>query len=241
MKTREFILKLETLLFAPNANCLGCGDAHGCDGDWLCDKCKAKLSPLYAQAEKSVNLCAECGQVFKGGKCFSCGKNEPDTYTAVAAYSYEQPLVSLIHRFKYDSAFKTAEWMGGEMTKALDAAGICDFDIIVPVPLHKKRMLERGYNQSMVLAAEIGRRTGCEAKEVLVRNKNNAHQALLSAAERRKMQHIISAKQGLSGKKVLLVDDVRATGTTVAICTAALKDAGVDKVYIATFAASLKY
>ncbi len=113
-------------------------------------------------------------------------------------------------------------------------------DVLVPVPLHKARLRERGYNQSELLSKELGRLTGFEVSVgSLIRRRNTPSQArTASVIERQK--NIAGAFEALgnslAGKKVVLIDDVATSGATLDECAGVLKDAGAVSVWGFTFA-----
>jgi len=114
------------------------------------------------------------------------------------------------------------------------------FDLLVPVPLHHVRRRDRGYNQSAVLAHELGRRMGCPVSfGLLKRIRPTATQTNLTAKERLSnvggaFQH--KREKRLAGRRVLLVDDIMTTGATVNICAKTLKKGGAASVHVITAA-----
>lgn len=114
-----------------------------------------------------------------------------------------------------------------------------EFDILVPVPLHPKRLRRRGYNQSALLAENLGQLIGAlVAKDVLLQRRNIPSQTQLSGKERRR--NVIGAfecrDRKLRGKRVLLIDDVCTTGATLDACAVTLKEAGAAAVWGLTLA-----
>jgi len=112
-------------------------------------------------------------------------------------------------------------------------------DVLMPVPLHPKRLRERGYNQAALLADEIGRLRDMPVVETaLVRQRDTVTQArAASAAERRGNVHdAFTSRHDLHNERILLVDDVCTTGATLDACAAALKAAGAGSVYGLTVA-----
>lgn len=233
---------LKELLIAPRANCMGCGNVKGCERDWLCADCYARLAPLYMRNAARAEICAECGETYTGGVCGVCGRRKPETFVAAAPYEYDDVIRAMVREFKFHGVWRMSPWMADEMRRALDNAGIRDFTLITPVPLHFTRRFERGYNQSEKLALELSALTGVRCENVLRRMRATRRQALLSAAERREnLKDVFMALRPLDGETVLLVDDVRTTGTTCVRCAHALKEAGAQNVRIVTFACAVGY
>ena len=111
-------------LFAPRANCQGCGSELGSDRDWLCASCYAKLKPLYLTALVREELCEACGGVIRGmGRCEACGARGSSPFSAAAAYAYEPPVRQLIRGFKFRGVYRMEDWMADEMLRACRAAG----------------------------------------------------------------------------------------------------------------------
>lgn len=223
--------------FAPRATCMGCGSELGCDRDWLCAKCYAALQPLYACAQSESRLCPECGEERAGAACPRCGRKGGEALVAYAAYPYAPPVDAMIRRFKYGSVYRMDDWFAGEMEKAIRASAPFHPTVIVPVPLHVLRKARRGFNQSEKLAAALSRRLGVPTRNALKRVRNTASQARFKEAERRKnVLGAFRAEGRLDGERILLVDDVRSTGSTVLACAKALTEAGADAVAVVTVA-----
>ena len=148
---------------------------------------------------------------------------------------------TLVHSLKYRDRTDLAPMMAGWMVRAADGlAGACD--VIVPVPLHRHRLLVRKFNQAAELARAIARQTG---KPLLLgalrRTRRTKRQVGLGIRARQEnVQGAFSVgeagKAALLGKRVLLIDDVYTTGATVAAATRALKRNGAAEVGVLTFA-----
>lgn len=113
------------------------------------------------------------------------------------------------------------------------------FDAIVPVPIHWRKLLVRGFNQSRLLASELARRTGIPVESPLQRAKHSAPQVGMSRAQRRR--NVIGAfsvrkAASVEGRRYLLIDDVFTTGSTVNAAARALKKAGAARVSVLTLA-----
>jgi ComF family protein len=113
-------------------------------------------------------------------------------------------------------------------------------EVLVPVPLHRKRLRERGYNQSCLLSEELGKLSGLPVvSDCLVRQKNSPPQAKTSTVEERRdnVVGVFDCRDGrLRGKQVLLIDDVATSGATLDACAAVLKASGAVSVWALTFA-----
>lgn len=129
----------------------------------------------------------------------------------------------MIHRFKYNQEWTFArrygEWLGSSL---VDSGLYADVDVVVPVPLHLRRMLKRGYNQSDMLAFGVGKALGVKVERFnVVRIVDNPSQTQLSSADRwNNVDGIFSVRhpEKLAGKHILLIDDVFTTGATLAEC-----------------------
>lgn len=114
------------------------------------------------------------------------------------------------------------------------------YDIIVPVPISKKRLKRRGYNQSYLIAKEIAKILNCRLeKNSLLKEKDNIAQSTLNQKDREenvKCVYKVINKENIENKKILLIDDIFTTGSTVNECSKVLKSAGAKKVDIFTIA-----
>lgn len=163
------------------------------------------------------------------------GLNGFDSACSFGAYDSE--LKTLIHLFKYGKVQTLAKPLGKLLSSALPRGQRSD--VIVPMPLHWRRRWSRGFNQSDLLARELGRRTGLPVRGVLRRVRNTSAQAGLTNAKRR--VNVLGAfrvnpRCSVAGLRVLLIDDVMTTGATAGACAAALKKAGASHVTLLTLA-----
>jgi ComF family protein len=165
--------------------------------------------------------------------CLSC-ERMPLKIDGIRAVGYlEGPLRTAIHRFKYSNLRGLAETLGRLAVESLLRYDL-SVDTIVPVPLHRRRLAERGYNQAGLLAAEIGNAAGLTlVDDVLVRVKSTIPQVGLTA--RRRRENVRGAfgctSTALRGHSILLVDDVCTTGATLEACSIALQDAAAGPVW----------
>jgi ComF family protein len=152
-------------------------------------------------------------------------RTRPPAYDRVwAAYQFEDPLRSAIHRFKYGGESALGEPLGALLAERLVAAPLA-VDLILAVPLHVTRFRERGYNQSQLLARVVARRLGRPLTEGLVRIRPTMPQVGQNPDSRRANVAGAFAWQGeaVAGRHLVLVDDVCTTGATFDACAQALR------------------
>ncbi len=156
------------------------------------------------------------------------------------AWSYglfEGPLARLIHLFKYQKISTLDRPLAGLLLRGLPPN--LRFDVAVPVPLFWWKRMQRGFNQSELLARELSRRSGIPFGDFLRRTRHTPSQTGLSATARRQnVAGAFAVKPGtvLKGQRVLLIDDVLTTGATLAAASRALKQAGAARVTVLTLA-----
>jgi ComF family protein len=173
----------------------------------------------------------------ESGRCALCrlGLNGFDEVYSFGAY--EGVLRKLIHIFKFEGVRTLQRPLGALLAQALPRES--GFDAIVPMPLHWRRRWQRGFNQSELLAREIGRRWNVPVRGLVRRKRATVPQAGLTSAQRRKnVQGAFKAGRGapLKGMRILLIDDVLTTGATASACARALKRAGAGRVTFLTLA-----
>ena len=188
--------------------------------------------------------CAACDQSLPHDSifCAACAATVvllPRAYTdaAIAAAVYGGAVAAAIVRFKYSGRTDLARPLAHLMLPLTAKLAV---DVVVPVPLHGDRLRERGYNQAALLARPVAERLRRPfAPLALGRLRETAAQASLSACERRSnVADAFSVRQprAVAGKRVLLVDDVRTTGATLAACATPLVAAGAKHVHFLTVA-----
>lgn len=196
-------------------------------------------------------FCSICGVPFISREtethpCGSCLTHRKYFTIARALGAYEGALQEAIHRWKYEGkTYLTplfAKWMAEGLNRYWDPGS---FDVLIPVPLHRQRLRERGFNQVLLLVKEISLRTGIPYQKTILQKKNHTlPQASLSGMEREKALrgafHVIDRDE-LAGKSVLLVDDVYTTGATVNECSKVLRRSGASRVDALTLAHALRH
>jgi ComF family protein len=164
---------------------------------------------------------------------------------ARALAAFEGSVQGAIHRWKYEGKTHLtpffADWMAEGLNRYWERNSL---DLLIPVPLHPQRLRERGFNQALLLAEELSRRTGIPyLKTILKKRKPTLPQVNLSGLEREKGlkgAFHVTEKEELLGKSVLLVDDVYTTGATVNECSKVLVKEGAQKVDVLTLAHAIK-
>ena len=216
-------------LLLPRA-CAHCRDYLAKSDGPLCRACAAALPPPPEPA------CVRCGgrRGFAAPFCSECAGRRFSCRLIRAASSHRGPAASLVHAFKFRGSRQSAVAAGREMVRALRLRPeLAGFDAVVPVPAHARRERERGYNQAEVLAREVAAATGLPLLDALERERAGAPSWRLGKLERRReLAGAFAAKAGaaalVAGLRVLIVDDVAATGTTFEACAEALRAAGAS-------------
>ena len=154
----------------------------------------------------------------------------------LALYEFDGPIREMIHLFKYEDCSSFARYFGEVLTEQVGELGV-GFDAIVPIPLSKDRRAWRGYNQSLLLAKEIGKRTGIEVWEILKRKRGSESQVQSGTKEKRQANIRGVFETDISiPENILLIDDVITSGATVLEATRVLKHAGAKRVYVLALA-----
>ena len=208
-------------------------------GDILCQNCQENL------VLNTPPFCLKCSRHRKNiahPKCHECTKADLQFDFAWAACLYVDPLKTMITQFKYNQKTYLRKPFTQFITNFIQIyhLDIEQFDIIVPIPLFPSRLIERGYNQSQLLAEQIARKYHIHLSlKNLVRIRNTEHQTFLTKKERwtniQGAFRIINSAE-FSGKNILIIDDLLTTGATVSEASATLKDAGGKTVGVLTLA-----
>ena len=202
-------------------------------------------------------LCQCCGMMFQSREgpdhqCGDCIKHPKHFTTARAAGAYSESLMIAIHRFKYHGKIQLAKPLSLVLFTTFRQYWPSDpFDLILPVPLHVKRLIKRGFNQAYLLVKDwmrIALRSNGSpsryviARDTLIRQRPTAPQTGLRRKDRiRNTKNAFGLKKGakINQKNVLLVDDVYTTGSTVDECARILLKSGAKRVDVLTLARSL--
>ena len=221
--------------------CVGCLQRVDAPQGYLCHDCIA--GNLFI----TLPFCERCGfpvcgRIDHAYTCNQCVEHPPVFDQACSAVRYEGVLREAIHAFKYQQAV----WLQEDLVDFLEAlyhahCGTNTFDAVVPVPLHRRRHRNRGFNQAELLAKSLAKRINTPIiLKKLVRIRYTESQTRLSAPARlQNLKGAFAVKEAtdLAGiKQVILVDDVMTTGATISECARALKRAGVERVVALTLA-----
>lgn len=184
-----------------------------------------------------------CGLPLPPGRptCGRCRRGRQPLAASASLGPYEGALRIAIHELKYRGRRRVAGRLAEALLEARSARALVEgSDVLVPVPLHPRRLRERGFNQASLLARELGRRTGRPCGErALVRRKDTTPQAGLSAAARRRNvagAFVVRQRSLVAGRVVTVVDDVFTTGATAYACARALREAGAREVRLLSIA-----
>ena len=238
MKIKEKILNVFDKIIPPKNKCLICQKEMFLDTEiGVCETCKNDLKPI----EKS---CIKCGVELKDLSmvCDFCKDKKHAFNRAVACFNFDDFTRQIIHKFKYGNAEYLAPVLAHFMCKKIEEFEL-DFDIILYVPLDIKRKKSRGYNQSEILAKEIGKLLNKPVfDDVLFKIGNTKNQASLGYNERLKNlknSFVVANSNKVRAKKILLVDDVFTTGATVEEVSRVLNSAKVKMINVITFCHTL--
>lgn len=176
--------------------------------------------------------------------CSVCGLPAPprarsvDGVPVLAAGDYAPPLSEAIRRFKFEGRPELARPLATLLAPKLGELALVPNDGWVPVPLHRARLVERGYNQAALLARALSTQSGTTfAPLVLERRRETEQQARLGRAARSENAlGAFAVRRPFSGGRVVLVDDVVTTGATARACLAALREAGIDVIAVVALA-----
>lgn len=210
--------------------CLGCKQ----EGEWVCQRCARKI------ALSPQETCVACQKTSPAGKtCFACQKIFPLT-RLIRFFDYDDLIIKEgIRIAKYSfvpDIFESFVAIASEhLLAAVEAQEIDPRALLfVPVPLHPRRLRERGFNQAELIAKIFAQSCGAKVEPALRRARYTLAQADLGEADRMqniKQAFVCSDKVGLENRYAVLVDDVATTGSTLAECARALDDAGAREVW----------
>ncbi len=225
-------------LFYPSL-CAVCSEPVD-QSEYLCAKCAQKAPRIKPP------FCAKCSEPFPGAisesfACANCSHRTLHFESAVSAYRSRGIVRKIVHEFKYGKQahlqYPVADWL----VETLEDPRLHGrkFDLVVPVPLHAARKRERGFNQAELLAELLSARTGVPLRKTLQRTRYTTTQTAFDRTERMKNLHNafrLRKNADVRGLRVLLIDDILTTGSTLSECARVLKAGGALSVHAATAA-----
>jgi ComF family protein len=219
---------------------------HGRDSGYFCSDCWKAIRLV------GHPLCNFCGRPYPdaSGEDHVCGVclERPPGFAAARAWACypreereDDPLRTVVQKYKYGRKVSLGKPLGRLMARGCaEFLGGFSADVILPVPLHTKRLRWRGFNQSLLLARQVSRFYRVPVDPFLLqRRRETAAQTQLPEDERRRNVRgafAVDPEKSVKGQTILLVDDVYTSGATVNECSAILKKAGAQEVYVLTLA-----
>ena len=200
--------------------------------------------------------CTFCHDFVKNGKiliCDKCKDNLPRTLNGgrqktafvsacIAPFYYEKDVRESLHRFKFSNCTGYARAYAPYLADLIREEFGDSFDLITWVPISRKRLKKRGYDQAKLLAHKVGKLLGVRPVRTLRKVRNTAPQSLTGSAEKRRANiagaYRVWKPERFARKRILIIDDIFTTGSTVSECARTLGKAGADQILCATVARS---
>lgn len=229
--------------------CPGCGEILRPQGRLICPDCEHTLRPLTACPDEEEGdapaLCMKCGAPLadEGEYCRMCTMHPHVFEQGRAIFIYNDRWKRSLERYKFYGHREFADFYAAAMVKwGGDALRRWNPDLIVPIPLHRQKERERGFNQARLIAEKTAARTGIPVScDILLKTRKTAAQKKLDYVHRRRnLKDAFSCSRRLSGERVLLIDDVYTTGSTMDAAASCLKSAGAGPVFFLTFCIALR-
>lgn len=182
------------------------------------------------------NLCGICGKSIGDDDiyCKDCNETQHTFDRSFAVYEINSDMKDSIYRFKYQSKREYAEFYAKSIYEAhKNLLHFLQPELLIPIPMYQRKERVRGYNQAALIAGELGSLLDVPVNtDALVRTKKTVPLKDCSFTERRKiMDGAFEVQETIYVKRVLVVDDIYTTGSTLDACASVLKQAGVEKVY----------
>jgi len=227
----KILIFLLDLIFP--CRCVSCGDPVSSSMNHLCLKCRSSMTV-------PENACSICSGTVNDGLCSICGDRMFYPAAHASLFHYEKVSKAAIHSLKFDGMKHIYKIFIPFICKKMEEFNV-KFDIITSVPMNRKKLVKRGYNQSKLLAKGVCRKTGIDFYELLEEQKNTMQQRSLNYSERfinviDRYETVNNAK--FQNKVILLIDDVFTTGATINECSRKLILSGASKVFSITLVRS---
>lgn len=203
---------INKLIFPTEKFCFFCKDETNNIEHFLCSECRARIEEIHKEYELESPYIKDC-------------------YVSLFYNNFTR---DFFHKFKFQDKAYLYSPFSSYMLKTIEENMIKDFDFIICIPVHWRKEARRGYNQAYLLAKAVGKSLNKPVlNRVLIKSRWTQEQNKLSSFQRRhNLDHSFSIKNSelIRGKKILLIDDLVTTGTTLSICAKELINAGADTV-----------
>ena len=208
------------------------------EADGLCQECWKKINWI---SDPRCSICGTPFDILVGNMCVTCVQRKPHFDEAISVCEYDDFSKDIIIKFKHHDSTHLTKYIAALMYAASKNI-VDDAHVIIPVPIHISKRIKRKYNQSELIAMEIARASGAAYEpRALKKHKKTLSQEDLPAKQRKtnvKGSFALDGKyeDAIKDKKIILVDDVFTTGSTVNECSKILKRGRAKKVTVITFA-----
>ncbi len=214
--------------------CYFCGSLNDTKGSVICSKCRSSVRSVV------MPFCEICGLPLTKFDhcshdlfCGSCMSNAPAYDKARYGVYYEDAVRSAITRFKFHASLFNVRPIAEFLIDAFNRHYADEsIDVILPIPIHRKRLIERGFNQVITLSKKLSHSTGIPIERTsLIKKRHTKPQVGLPRSKRilnLKNAFLVSKPERICGKRVLIIDDVSTTGATVSEAAKAVKKAGAS-------------
>lgn len=236
---RQLLKSFLDLVFPPL--CLHCQETLEAEHPLFCKTCLLQVIPA-----NPAERCPYCFSLefnpLSQKSCSNCIENPLFIDQVGAVFDYEGPPATLVRQLKYGGKTYLAQGAGAYMAAQFIALNWPIPDVIIPMPMARLKKLDRGFNQSVLLANAFASILGCPVSELIKRKSGDYSQAGLDFSQRLKLNSSsfsVKPNTKLYGKTVLLIDDVMTTGTTLKCCAEALRPAFPDHIYALTLCRAL--
>jgi ComF family protein len=219
--------------------CINCATNLTSSETYLCNECSEKFyfidNPKCIRCSKPFYVETELDYV-----CGECDKRKPSIDRVLCLVSYEGTGKNLIQKFKYGKNYSIGKCIGKLMGKEELSFPIDKIDYIIPVPMTKKKLRMRGFNQSLVLSRLLSQKYSISLAQSLIKKHETLPQVGLTKKDREHNEIedslLVTKSSQFLKKNILLIDDVYTTGRTLNSCARILKRAGAKRIYGYVFA-----
>lgn len=200
------------------------------DGSIICASCKQRFSPsIISISVKNIGLCRECCKLIEPVPLFNPMEGSKNVKFYICGYYYDDVIKKLIHRYKFNSEYSFGDLFSEMLYERIkDIPELRNFDFITSVPISRRRLFSRGYNQSELIARTVSEKLDIPYTRCIYKHKHTLAQSLLK--KNRRITNIkgafIADTKRVANKKILLFDDIITTGSTMNECAGELYDKG---------------